>query len=141
LQEESSKLEEYELTKKNKTKKEDDKPVEEKSTLHSKWSVVLYQYSLVSSLKGCCIFQLKMLMTTKDVLTFTFRKILASTSKLMSLLRDAFYQNDTSIHGKSTSFSAQRNNNNCNSSNIWIKLNLICFGHDIRHKLFMMYKD
>jgi hypothetical protein len=35
-QEESSKLEEYELTKKNKTKKEDDKPVEEKSTLHGK---------------------------------------------------------------------------------------------------------
>ncbi|CAB4019634.1 pre-mRNA-processing factor 17, partial [Paramuricea clavata] len=35
-EEESSKLEEYELTKKNKTKKEDDKPVEEKSTLHVK---------------------------------------------------------------------------------------------------------
>ncbi|XP_028415005.1 pre-mRNA-processing factor 17-like [Dendronephthya gigantea] len=35
-EEESSKLEEYELTKKSKTKKEDDKPVEEKSTLHVK---------------------------------------------------------------------------------------------------------
>ena len=39
-QEESSKLEEYELSKKNKSKKDDDKPVEEKSTLHSEFFVL-----------------------------------------------------------------------------------------------------
>jgi hypothetical protein len=54
LQEESSKLEEYELTKKNKTKKEDDKPVEEKSTLHGEFPVLeIIQESLTLPISFC----------------------------------------------------------------------------------------